>query len=177
VTTEDFSRFMEQALSEADLAEKNGDVPVGAVIVQSGQIIARGHNQREFANDTTAHAEIVAIRKACQKLQRWILDDCELYVTLEPCLMCFGAIIQARIANVYFGAYDPKTGACGSVAETAELKNSALNHHTNFVGGLLEEECAKKLKIFFQKKRCFAKLNKVNKLESKDYGQTEKYKK
>ncbi|NLJ69968.1 MAG: nucleoside deaminase [Clostridiaceae bacterium] len=165
---------MQQALLEADLAEQNGDVPVGAIIVKSGQIIARGHNKREFANDVTAHAEIVAIRKACKNLQRWILDDCELYVTLEPCLMCFGAIIQARIANIYFGAYDPKTGACGSVAEIATLKDSALNHHTNIVGGLLEEECAKKLTDFFQKKRYHSKLNKINKQGGKDFGQTEK---
>ena len=176
MTTEKISLFMQQALSEADLAEQNGDVPVGAVIVKSGQIIARGHNKREFAIDTTAHAEIIAIRAACQKLGRWILDDCELYVTLEPCLMCFGAIIQARIANVYFGAYDPKTGACGSVAETATLKDSALNHHTNIVGGLLKEECAKKLTDFFQKKRLGAKLNKVNREEAKEHGQTEKQK-
>jgi len=171
VAIEDFSRFMQQALSEADLAELNGDVPVGAVIVKSGQIIARGHNQREFAHDTTAHAEIVAIREACKKLQRWILDDCDLYVTLEPCLMCFGAIIQARIANVYFGAYDPKTGACGSVAETAALKESALNHHTRIAGGMLEEECAQKLKGFFQNKRDLAKLKQINKQESKNHEQ------
>ena len=174
MTIEKISLFMQQALSEADLAEQNGDVPVGAVIVKSGKIIARGHNKRELTSDTTAHAEIVAIRAACQKLQRWILDDCELYVTLEPCLMCFGAIIQARIANVYFGAYDPKTGACGSVAEMATLKDSELNHHTSIIGGLLEEECAKKLTDFFQKKRCCVKLNKDNREEDKEYGQTEK---
>ena len=176
MTTEKISLFMQQALSEADLAEQNGDVPVGAVIVKSGQIIARGHNKREFAIDTTAHAEIVAIRAACQKLGKWILNDCELYVTLEPCLMCFGAILQARIANVYFGAYDPKTGACGSVAEIATIKDSVLNHHTNIIGGLMEEDCSKKLTDFFQKKRYYAKANKVNGGEAKEYGQTEKKK-
>lgn len=149
---------MEQALLEADLAEKNGDVPVGAVIVRSGQIIASAHNMREALKDTTAHAEIIAIRKASKKLGVWILDDCQLYVTLEPCLMCFGAIIQARIPFVFYGAFDHKTGACGSVGEIANLKESSLNHHTHFIGGLLENECSKKLTYFFKKKRKSAKL-------------------
>lgn len=150
--------FMEQALVEADLAEKNGDVPVGALIVKNRKILARAHNMREVLGDVTAHAEIIAIRKAAQETGSWLLEDCELYVTLEPCIMCFGAIVQARIAQVYFGAFDPKTGACGSLKELAGLSNSSINHHTKFQGGILKEKCSNKLKHFFQKKRNSAKL-------------------
>lgn len=145
--------FMQVALLEASLAEKKGDVPIGAVIVRSEEIISRAHNMREHKSDATAHAEIIAIRKACQSLDRWILDDCQLYVTLEPCIMCFGAIIQSRIPEVYFGAYDPKTGACGSLVEINNLKTSSLNHHTEFTGGILAEESSVIIKKFFRKRR------------------------
>lgn len=147
------ANFMEKALGQADLAEKKGDIPIGAIIVKSGKIIVKAHNRREYDRDATAHAEIVAIRLACKKLDQWILDDCQLYVTLEPCVMCFGAIIQSRISQVYFGAYDPKTGACGSLAEIENLTSSSINHHTTFTGGILEDRCSNKLKTFFAQKR------------------------
>lgn len=147
------SYFMKEAIVEARLASAHDDVPIGAVIVQNGQIIAKAHNLREANQDTTAHAEIVAIQRACDTLQRWILDDCEMYVTLEPCTMCFGAIVQARIAKIYFGAFDTKTGACGSTQDLACLKDSSINHHSTFIGGMMEEECSTLIKEFFKKKR------------------------
>lgn len=153
MSQEDLIKFMNLALAEADLAEEAGDVPVGAVLVCQGRVIARAHNRREKETDTTAHAEILAIRSACHKLGRWILDDCQLFVSLEPCLMCLGAIVQARIKEVYYGAYDPKTGACGSLPDLAQVKDSSINHHTSFQGGILAEEAGQKLKAFFRKRR------------------------
>lgn len=149
----DLLKYMKLALAEADLAEESGDVPVGAVLLCRGQVIAQAHNRREQDMDTTAHAEILAIRSACHKLGRWILDDCQLFVSLEPCLMCLGAIIQARIGQVYFAAYDPKTGACGSLPDLAQVKDSTINHHTSFQGGILAEEAGAKLKRFFRQRR------------------------
>ncbi len=142
--------YMQAALREAHKASLLGEVPIGAVIVHQGKIIARGHNQRETVRDVTLHAEIVAIRKACRKLKSWRLDDCELYVTLEPCVMCAGAIVQSRIAKVCFGADDPKAGAAGSITDIFELKQ---NHQVDVEKGLLKEACSQILKDFFADRR------------------------
>ena len=142
--------FMRQALKEAQKACDIDEVPVGAVIVKDGKIIARGHNKSITNKDCTAHAEIVALRKACKKLNNYRLTDCSIYVTIEPCAMCMGALIHARIKNLYFGARDEKTGACGSVFDINEKK---LNHKINIKIGLLHQECAKILRMFFKQKR------------------------
>ena len=145
------SFFMKKAILQAKRAEKMGEVPIGAVIVLNGEIIARGYNQRETKQDATLHAEIVAIKKACKKLNSWRLDNAEIYVTLEPCAMCAGAILNARIKKVYFGAYEPKGGAVCSVNRL--LEKGGLNWKSDFVGGVEEEACSKLLKDFFAKKR------------------------
>ena len=147
----DQERFMKIALKEAMKARDIDEVPIGCVIVKDGKVIARGHNQRESQQDSTSHAELKTLQKACKKLNSWRLIDCDLYVTLEPCIMCAGAIIQSRINNVYFGAYDPKGGAFGSSINVIEAKN--INHRPNIYGGILEEECSKIIKDFFKKKR------------------------
>ncbi len=145
--------YMQLAVEQAEIAGLNDDVPVGAIIVHNNQVIAKAYNRRQIDHNAIAHAEILAIQEACQKLNRWILDDCQLFVTLEPCVMCFGAIVQARIQDVYFGAYDPKTGACGSLSDLRNLKSSSINHHTCFHGGILLEVCSEQIKTFFKKKR------------------------
>ncbi len=144
-------KFMLEALKEAKKALAIDEVPIGCVIVKDGKIISRGYNKRESSNDATSHAELKTLQKACKKLNSWRLVGCDLYVTLEPCIMCSGAIIQSRIANVYFGAYDPKGGACGSSIDVFSANN--INHHPNVEGGILEEQCSKILKDFFKKKR------------------------
>ena len=142
---------MREALKLAVQAEALGEVPVGAVVVKDGEIIGRGFNQSITSNDPTTHAEIVALRDASQRIKNYRLVDCELYVTLEPCTMCVGAMLHARLRRVVFGASDPKTGACGSVINLpAEEK---LNHHATFVGGVLGDECSAMLKAFFQARR------------------------
>ena len=142
---------MREALALAQRAWDAGEVPVGAVIVKDGVVIGRGFNQPITSTDPTTHAEIVALRDAAQYLKNYRLVDCELYVTLEPCLMCVGAMFHARVKRVVFGASDPKTGVCGSVINLpAEAK---LNHHAMFVGGVLSEECGAMLKAFFQSRR------------------------
>jgi tRNA(adenine34) deaminase len=138
---------MKAALTEAKKAYLIDEVPVGAVIVYNNKIIARGHNTREKEQSVLGHAEINAIRKASKKVGSWRLEDCEMYVTLEPCSMCSGAIIQSRIKNLYFGAYDPKTGACGSVLNLFE---NDFNHKVNVIGGVMEEECSQIIKDFFK---------------------------
>ena len=138
---------MKEALKEARKAYLLGEVPVGAVIVYNDKIIARGHNTRETEQTVLGHAEINAIKKASKKIGSWRLEDCDIYVTLEPCAMCSGAIIQSRIKNLYFGAYDPKTGVCGSVLN---LFDNPFNHKVNVVGGVLEEECSRIIKDFFK---------------------------
>lgn len=143
--------LMKKALIEAQKALKKLEAPIGAIIVKDGKIIARGHNLRESEQDSTLHAEMIAIRKACKKLGSWRLDGCDIYITLEPCPMCAGAIIQSRIKNVYFGAYDPKAGAAGSVINI--LQNPSFNHICNVTGGILEDECAGLLKNFFRELR------------------------
>ncbi len=139
--------FMKEALKEAKKAYKKLEIPVGAVIVKDGEIIARGHNVKEEKKDTTKHAEIIAIQKASKKLDNWRLNDCEMYVTLEPCPMCAGAIIQSRIKKVYIGTMDEKTGACGSVLNL--FKDYKFNHRVDLEAGLLKENCEEMLKSFF----------------------------
>ena len=144
-------KFMKQALKEAQKAYDKLEIPVGAVIVKDGKIIARAHNIKELKNDTTKHAEIIAIQKASKKLGAWRLNDCEMYVTLEPCPMCAGAIIQARIKKLYIGTMDEKTGACGSVLNL--LEDYKFNHQVVLETGLLKTECEKILKNFFKNLR------------------------
>ena len=143
--------YMKQALKEAKKAYKKLEVPVGAVIVKDGKIIARAHNQKETKTDTTKHAEILAIQKASKKLESWRLIDCEMYVTLEPCSMCAGAIINSRIKKVYIGAKDEKTGAVGSVLNLFE--DYTFNHKVEFETGIMEKECKETLKKFFKELR------------------------
>lgn len=142
---------MKQALKEAKKAYKKLEVPVGAIIVKDGKIIARAHNQKETKADTTKHAEILAIQKASQKLNSWRLIDCEMYVTLEPCTMCAGAIINSRIKKVYIGTMDEKTGAVGSVLNLFE--DYKFNHKVESQTGILAQECEEILKKFFKELR------------------------
>lgn len=144
-------RFMKEALKEAKKAYNKLEVPVGAVIVKDGQIIARAHNLKESKKDTTKHAEILAIQKASKKLGSWRLLDCEMYVTLEPCTMCAGAIIQARVGKLYIGTMDYKTGACGSVLNV--LEDYPFNHKVEYETGILKEECENILQEFFKELR------------------------
>ena len=144
-------KFMKEALKEAQKAYNKLEVPVGAVIVKDGKIIARAHNQKETKTDTTKHAEILAIQKASKKLESWRLIDCEMYVTLEPCSMCAGAIINSRIKKVYIGAMDEKTGAVGSVLNLFE--DYTFNHKVEAETGVMEKECQETLKKFFKELR------------------------
>lgn len=143
--------YMRQALSQAHNAWALGEVPVGALIVRDGEVIATGFNQPIGSHDPTAHAEIIALRAAANLLGNYRLPGCELYVTLEPCTMCVGAILHARIARVIFGAPDPKTGACGSVVNL--FGENRLNHHAQVTGGVLADECGKLLRDFFAERR------------------------
>lgn len=147
---EQASFFMEEAMALAKLAQDEGEVPIGAVVVRQGQIIARGRNTRQGSQDATGHAEISAIREACRVTGSWRLNDCDLFVTLEPCLMCAGAIIQARIRHLYFGAYDPKSGMAGSAGDAFALP---ANHSVGSTGGLLADQCGSLLRAFFESKR------------------------
>ena len=142
---------MKEALKEAKKAYKKFEVPVGAVIVKNGEIIARAHNLKETKNDTTKHAEILAIQKASKKTNAWRLEECEMYVTLEPCTMCAGAIINSRIKKVHIGTMDQKTGACGSVLNLFE--DYKFNHKVEYEIGIMKEECEKILKDFFKELR------------------------
>ena len=142
---------MKEALKEAKKAYEKLEIPVGAVIVKDGKIIARAHNQKETKIDTTRHAEILAIQKASKKLQSWRLLDCEMYVTLEPCSMCAGAIINSRIKKVYIGTMDEKTGAVGSVLNLFD--DYTFNHKVEYEVGIMQEECEKILKQFFKELR------------------------
>lgn len=148
-------RFMAAAIDEALAAVEHGDVPVGAVVVHNGRIIGRGHNERERLQDPTAHAEIVAITAAATYLESWRLDGCDLYVTLEPCCMCAGAIVLARMRRVLFGASDPKGGACHSLYHI--LEDERLNHRVPFESGILGRECGELLTEFFSKQRAMGK--------------------
>lgn len=142
--------YMKIAIEMANNAYAIDEVPVGAIVVKDGKIIATGRNNREETHDATGHAETLAIRKACEELGTWRLDSCELYVTLEPCPMCMGAIINSRIKRVVFGAKDAKAGACGSVIN---LNNYPFNHKPEIVSGVMETECQSILSDFFANKR------------------------
>ncbi|MCD6323265.1 MAG: nucleoside deaminase [Clostridiales bacterium] len=142
--------YMAKAIEEAKLAAQEGDVPIGAVIVQNDRIIAKAHNRRNIEKNAVLHAELMAIDKACKILNTRLLSDCDLYVTLEPCPMCAGAIIQSGIRRLYFGAYDPKAGCAGSVTDLFTLP---FNSIPDYYGGIMEDECASLLTNFFQSKR------------------------
>ncbi len=144
-------KWMKEAIKQAKKAAQKDEVPIGCVIVKDDQIIARAYNKREMKQCSTAHAEILAIEKACKKLGSWRLEDCDLYVTLEPCPMCSGAIIQSRIRNVIFGAYDPKGGCMGSNMKINDVRG--FNHYPDIEGGILQDECSRLLKEFFKAKR------------------------
>ena len=144
-------KFMLEALKEAKKSADIDEVPVGAVIVKNNKIIARGHNLREKTNDPTSHAEIVAIRKACKKLNSWRLEECTIYVTIEPCSMCAGTLLWTRIKKIVYGAKEPKGGAICSSFSLFEVKN--INHHPEILGGVLENECSSLITSFFKKKR------------------------
>ncbi len=143
--------YMQIALEEAALAYKEGEIPIGAIIVHDGEIIAKAHNRRELDHDATAHAEIRAIQAACQKLGRWRLTGCALYVTIEPCPMCAGAIFNARMDRVIYGADDSKGGAVQSLFNV--LTHPGLNHETNVTAGVLADDCAQMMKDFFKERR------------------------
>lgn len=151
--------FMGLAYKEAEEARKKGEIPVGAVIVKDNRVIGKGHNLREIMRDVTYHAEIIAIKKANDKIKQWRLKGTTMYVTLEPCPMCAGAIVQSRIDTVVIGARDLKMGACGTVINLLESKNQ--NHNTKVIWGVMEEKCSKIIKDFF-------KLLRENK-KSKEY--------
>lgn len=151
--------YMLKALELAEIAAEQLEVPVGAIVVKksTGEIVGRGFNRREYGKSPLTHAEIIAIDQASKKLGGWRLIDCELYVTLEPCPMCAGAIINSRVERVVFGAYDKKAGSCGSIVNLFELP---YNHKPELVGGVLETECSAVLSEFFSKLRKIKKLNK-----------------
>ena len=143
--------FMREALALAAEAAEAGEVPVGAVVVRDGQVVGRGSNRPITSHDPTAHAEIVALRSAAAAEGNYRLPGCDLFVTLEPCAMCVGALVHARIGRIVYGARDPKTGACGSIVDLPAIAH--WNHHGVFTGGLLAEECAVLLKRFFAERR------------------------
>ena len=151
----DKEKYMRLALKEAEKAVLKDEVPIGCVIVNDNKVISKGHNLREATHDVTAHAEIVALRKANKKLQDWQLVDCDLYVTIEPCIMCMGAIVQSHIRNVYYGSEDPKGGAVSSINI---LESKKLNHYPHVEGGILKEECSQIIKKYFANKRKNNKL-------------------
>jgi tRNA(adenine34) deaminase len=144
-------KFMGLAIEEARRGAAEGEVPVGAVLVMNGEVIARGHNLREGLSDPTAHAEMLVLREASQRLDRWRLTDATLYVTMEPCAMCAGAAVLARISRVVYGCSDPKAGACGSVVDIT--REPQLNHQIEVVPGILKEACQSVLKEFFLNRR------------------------
>lgn len=154
--------FMIAAIEEAKMAETVGEVPIGAVVVHDGQIIGRGHNMRERFQDVTYHAEMLAITEACEALHSWRLEDCQLFVTLEPCMMCSGAIVNARLEAVYYAAKDPKAGTVDSLYHL--LNDDRFNHQVRVESGLMEEACSQLLKQFFrairQKRRAAKRLSK-----------------
>lgn len=148
--TED-EKFMKEAIRQAKKAEAIGDVPIGCVIVSEGRIIARGYNKRNKNKTVLAHAELLAMSKACKKTGDWRLEDCTMYITLEPCQMCAGAIVQARIPRVVIGSMNPKAGCGGSVLNLLQMKE--FNHQVEVTRGVLEEECSEMLSAFFRKLR------------------------
>ncbi|MGL5206729.1 MAG: tRNA adenosine(34) deaminase TadA [Acidaminococcaceae bacterium] len=153
----DDKKYMGIALSEAQKAAELGEIPIGAVLVLDGEIIAKAHNMRETWKDATAHAEMIVIREACEKLDRWRLSGATLYVTIEPCPMCAGAIVMSRITRLVYGSPDSKAGAAESLFNV--VNNPALNHTVDVVSGVCAEECTKAMKDFFKKRRNEAKQN------------------
>jgi len=151
MTQEQDLQYMYQALELAEQAVAHDEVPVGALVVAGGKIVGRGYNQREYGRDATLHAEMIAIRAACATMGGWRLPGATLYVTLEPCPMCAGALVNARVERLVFGAYDPKAGAAGSVLDIVRCRG--LNHQLEVTGGVLAEESAALLKNFFARKR------------------------
>ncbi len=144
-------RWMEEALRQAELAAEAGEVPVGAVVVKDGRVLARGYNQVELLKDATAHAEMIALTSSASALDNWRLEGCELFVTLEPCAMCAGALVNSRVARIVFGAPDPIAGACGSVFDI--VSEPRLNHRIPVVKGVLADRCGALLKDFFRSRR------------------------
>jgi len=144
-------RFMRMAIGAARIAEENGDVPIGAVIVYKNQIIGKAYNQREQLNDPTAHAEIIALTQAAAALENWHLNGCTMYVTLEPCPMCAGALVLSRMDRLVYGCDDPKSGACGSLYNI--VGDERLNHRLEVSSGVLAEECREQLQSFFERRR------------------------
>jgi len=144
-------QFMKAAIEQAKIAEENGDVPIGAVIVYKNQIIAKACNQRQQLNDPTAHAEIIALTQAAAFVQNWRLNGCAMYVTLEPCPMCAGALVLARLDRLVYGCDDPKSGACGSIYNI--VADERLNHRLQVTTGVLAEDCGAQLQSFFQQRR------------------------
>ncbi len=145
------NNYMKLAIEQAKKAKLKDEVPVGAVIVLNGKIIARAHNLMEKTQVSTRHAEVIAIERACKKLKSWRLDGAELFVTVEPCPMCAGAIVNSRIKKVVFGAYEKKSGS--AISKFNILTDSGLNHKTEFIGGVMEDECASLIKEYFKEKR------------------------
>ncbi|KRN04229.1 nucleoside deaminase [Holzapfeliella floricola] len=166
ISKEDKQIFMQAAFSEAEKARQKDEVPIGAVVVKDSQIIGTGHNEREEKQDATLHAETTAIRMACEYLNSWRLEGCQLFVTLEPCPMCAGAIINSRIETVYYSAFDPKAGACGSVLDLFAVEK--LNHHPRAYGGLYLDQGKQILKTFFQDIRKRQKLLKKGRKNNAD---------
>lgn len=149
---EEKEKFMQLAFAQAQQAQLQGEVPIGAIVVdKDGKVIGTGYNRRELDEDATQHAELIAIRQACENLDSWRLIDCSLFVTLEPCAMCAGAIINSRIKDVYYGAFDPKAGAAGSVVDLFKVEK--FNHHPQVYGGLYQPYAAQMLKDFFKEIR------------------------
>ena len=155
--TED-EKFMKEAIKQAKKAEAIGDVPIGCVIVHDGKVIARGYNKRNKDKTVLAHAELLAMKKACKKLGDWRLEDCTMYITLEPCQMCAGAIVQARIPRVVVGCMNPKAGCAGSILNLLQVE--AFNHQAELTTGVLEEECSQMMKSFFKELRKKQKMKK-----------------
>ena len=153
-------RFMKEAIRQAYKAETLGEVPIGCVIVKDGKIIGRGYNRRNTDHTTLAHAEISAIKKACRVTGDWRLEDCDLYVTLEPCPMCAGAILQSRMKRVILGCYNPKAGCAGSILNVLQMKE--FNHQVEIVDGVLEEECSHMLKEYFRNLRLRLRMERKN---------------
>jgi len=148
---------MRVAIDQAEIARENGDVPVGAVIVHNGQIVAKAYNQRRQLQDPTAHAEIIALTQAAEAVGSWRLEACTIYVTLEPCAMCAGALVLARMDRLVYGCNDPKTGACGSLYNI--VQDERLNHRLEVTSGVMEDECRRQLQGFFAKRRVENKHN------------------
>ncbi|MCC6107782.1 MAG: tRNA adenosine(34) deaminase TadA [Atopobium sp.] len=161
---EEDERFMRLALQEARLAAEEGEVPIGAVVVSDGEVISSAHNRRELDHDPSAHAEFRAMTEAAQKLGRWRLSGCTVYVTLEPCLMCAGLMVNARIDRCVYGAADPKGGALGTLFDVSHDRR--LNHEFAVTSGVLEDECASVLREFFQARRAARKAEKRSSRQS-----------